>query len=99
MAKAKYEIRWTKDLPAHALTYNYPRRWFAARHAVRELANGREEVLIIELPDKRSADLCKSAIYSESAKIRNGGQPEFNTAIYTNPTDNGSVELYVQRER
>jgi hypothetical protein len=97
MTEADYKIDWTDVLPSDLNGNIYPRRWALARRAIQDLAAERkDDVLVISLEDKRAADLCKSAIYSESSKIRKD-DPHFKTTILTDNGEDGVV-LYVTKE-
>jgi hypothetical protein len=96
MGKSDYTVSWIEGFPTDIPT-NYPRRWALARSAIRELSNGRDEVLQIDLPSKRDADLCKSAIYSESSAIRQNQKFDFKTKIVTVQKDDGTVTLYIDK--
>lgn len=92
--KPDYRITWTEKLPDHVTRHQYPRRWSAARGAIRKLHNGNESgVLKISLKNDRDAALCKSAIYSEGSKIRESGDPNFKALVTTHTTESGRVEL------
>ena len=95
--KAEYKITWEENLPEHVTRHQYPRRWSAARGAIRDLQNGNKSgVLKITLKDARATALCKSAIYSEGHKIRESGSPDFKPLVTTHVTDSGRYELYVE---
>lgn len=98
MATPDYQVSWIEDIPDYVQSVGrYAARWELARDAVKDLADKKAgEVLQIKLLDSRGANLCKSAVYSESAKIREN-DPGFETRTVTHKNDDESVEIFVVR--
>ncbi len=98
MATPDYQVSWIEDIPDYIQSVGrYAARWELARDAVQDLADKKAgEVLQIKLLDSRGANLCISAVYSESAKIREN-DPGFETRTVTHKNDDESVEIFVVR--